>query len=258
MNGALAHFAVWLNAVANPAGKLFLAPIAHVPGWLSITAVSAVLGIACLIAFKYTSSQRAIRRVRDDIAAHLLAVKLFPDDLLVTLRCQGRVLWGALRLLALALAPMLVLCVPVSLLLAQMSLWYDARPLKVGEEAVVTVKMNHDVDSCHPNLRIEPAAAAEVVVGPVRISNKREVCWSIRAGKPAVTAWHSSPAERWPRKIWSLAMDLCAPARSGRDGIGRTFFGNPRSRLSRPIRRSPPSQSTILRAARGSAEPTAG
>ena len=37
---------------------------------------------------------------------------------------------------------MLVMVVPVILILGQLSLWYQARPLRVGEEAVVTLKLN--------------------------------------------------------------------------------------------------------------------
>ena len=50
-----AQLVAWLNVAANALGKLLLAPIALLPGWLSITVVSAFLGLACLIVFKYTS-----------------------------------------------------------------------------------------------------------------------------------------------------------------------------------------------------------
>jgi hypothetical protein len=134
-----------------------------------------------MVAFKYTSSQRAIRGVRNDIQAYLLAVKLFPDNFLVTLRCQGRVLWGAVRLLWLAVVPMLVMLVPVTLLLGQMSLWYDVRPLRIGEEAVVTVRMNGDADASLPDVQLEPCSAAEVVRGPVQDISQREILWKLRA-----------------------------------------------------------------------------
>jgi len=40
---------------------------------------------------------------------------------------------------------MLVMIVPISLLLAQMGLWYQSRPLSPGEETVVTVKLNDNI-----------------------------------------------------------------------------------------------------------------
>src|SRR5262245_24050227 len=111
----LTQIVVWLNAVANALGAWLLAPIGVLPGWLSITIVSAVSGLLILIAFKYTSHQKAIKAVRSDIKAQLLALKLFKDSARVTLRAQGRIFVGAFKLLFLAIVPMLVMLMPVCL-----------------------------------------------------------------------------------------------------------------------------------------------
>ena len=171
----------WLNSLANALGRCLLAPVGWLPGWLSATLVSAATGVLLLVIFKYTSNQQAIRRVRDDIKAHLLALKLFKDSTSVTFRAQGRVFWGAFRLMMLAIVPMLVMVVPVCLLLAQLALWYQSRPLQVGEEAVISVKLGDDGESSWPNVQLEPASAAAVEVGPVRVLSKREFCWRVIA-----------------------------------------------------------------------------
>ncbi len=80
MTDVLAQVAAWLNAAANVLGRFLLAPVGVVPGWLSATVVAAVTGVLLLAVFKYTSNQRAIKRVRNDINAHLLALKLFKDS----------------------------------------------------------------------------------------------------------------------------------------------------------------------------------
>jgi hypothetical protein len=181
MTDALTHVVVWLNALANAVGKWVLSPIGALPGWLSATAVAVVTGVLLLAVFKYTSRQRAIKRVRDDIKAHLLALKLFKDSASVAVRAQGRILLGAARLFVLALVPMLVMAVPVILILGQLALWYQQRPLRVGEEAVVTLKLNGDADAPFPEVSLGPADAVETTVGPVRVHSKREVCWNIKA-----------------------------------------------------------------------------
>ena len=106
MSDAVAQAVAWLNAVADAVGRYVLAPIGLLPGWLSATIVAAVTGLALLVAFKYTSNQRAIRRVRSDVKANLLALKLFKESTAVALRAQGRILLGALRLALLAVMPM--------------------------------------------------------------------------------------------------------------------------------------------------------
>ncbi|MGA2257498.1 MAG: hypothetical protein ABSG53_22795, partial [Thermoguttaceae bacterium] len=176
-----AQLVAWLNLAANALGKLLLAPIALLPGWLSMTLLSALLGLACLAVFKYTSNQRAMQRVRNDIQAQLLVLRLFPDSLRVTLRAEGRLLLGAVSLLRLAVVPMLVMIVPVSFLLAQLGLWYQARPLRIGEEAAVTLQLRGEAGTSLPEVQIEPTPAAETVVGPVQVLSKREICWDLRA-----------------------------------------------------------------------------
>ena len=183
MTDVLTHIAVWLNAVSNAMGSVLLAPVAVLPGWLSATAIAAVTGLMLLLVFKYTSNQRAIKRARDDIRAHRLGRKLFKQNASAAFRTQGRIIAAAFRLLALAVPPTLVMVVPVLLLWGQMALWYQSRPLRVGEEAVVSLELNGDIGDAWPEMRLRPTDAAEVTAGPVRMFSQGEVCWSIRARK---------------------------------------------------------------------------
>jgi hypothetical protein len=183
MNSGLVTVVVWLNAAANALGEWLLLPIALMPGWLSATLIAAVTGIVLLVIFKYTSNQRAIKRVRNGIDASLLALKLFKDSPRVTIEAQGRLLAGAGRLFVLALVPTAVMIVPVTLILGQLSLWYQQRPLEVGEEAVITLALAGDTDTAFPDVKLEPTDAIETTLGPVRVLSKREVCWNIKAKK---------------------------------------------------------------------------
>ena len=79
---------------------------------------------------------------------------------------------------------MLVMAMPVTLLLGQLGLWYQARPLRVGEEAVITLKLSGQPESPWPAVSLEPTDAVEVAVGPVRVRSQREVCWNVTARKP--------------------------------------------------------------------------
>ncbi|MBL8848184.1 MAG: hypothetical protein JNG89_00790, partial [Planctomycetaceae bacterium] len=137
----LTQLIVCLNTAAGMLAKVAFAPIAWLPGWLSATLVGVVTGILMLWAFKHTSNQAAILRTRNQIKANLLALSLFKDSMAVSLRAQGRILLNAGRLLALSLVPMLIMFVPMCLLLGQLAVWYQARPLPVGSEAVVTAQL---------------------------------------------------------------------------------------------------------------------
>ena len=178
----LPQLAIWLNTGVNWLAQWLLAPIGVLPGWLSATLVAAVTGVLMLAVFKYTSHQRAIKRVRDDISANLLALKLFKDSVPVALQAQGRLLVDAAWLLVLALVPMAVMALPAILILGQLSLWYQQRPMSVGEETVVTMKLKGDIDDAlFHEVSLRPMNAAEATVGPVHILSKHEICWKIKA-----------------------------------------------------------------------------
>ncbi len=183
MTDLLARLVVWLNSAANALGSWVLAPLAFLPGWLSVTLVAVATGLLLLVAFKYTSKQRAIKRVRDDLDASLLALKLFKESTRATIQSQGRLLLGAGKLLVLALVPTAIMALPVTLVLGQLSLWYQQRPLTVAEEAVVTLTLNGDSQAPLPRVQLRPTEAVEATVGPIRVLSKREVCWSLNTRK---------------------------------------------------------------------------
>ena len=142
----LTQLVIWLNHVANALGAVLLAPVRWLPGWLSATLIGVVTGVLMLIVFKHSSNQTAIRRTRARIKANTLALSLFKDNLGVSLRCQARLLGGAAMLLWHSLIPMAVLTVPMILIFGQMALWYQARPLPVGGDSIVTVRLADETE----------------------------------------------------------------------------------------------------------------
>lgn len=179
----LTHVVVWLNAFANPLADFVLAPIALLPGGLSLTLIGVITGILMLVVFKYTSNQEALRRIRRQIKAELLALSLFQDDLRVVLRTQGRLLAGAAQLLGNSIGPVLIMALPMSLLAGQLGLWFQARPLITGEEAVVTVQVAAQAVDAVPSIEMLSVPAATVIAGPVRVPAKGMICWKIRANE---------------------------------------------------------------------------
>jgi len=177
-----------INWVSNALGGLFLYPVAILPGWLSITLISAALGLLLLIIFKYTSNQKAIARIRDDIEANMLAIKLFKGSISVTFRTQARVFAASFKLLYHSIVPMLIMMVPVSLILVQMGLWYQARPVRIDDEPVIVkLKLNDRLETW-PEITLYPKPAAVKTTGPVRVFSKKEIYWKIKPIKDGYSA----------------------------------------------------------------------
>jgi hypothetical protein len=71
--------------------------------------------------------------------------------------------------------------VPLVLILARLSLWYDRAPLRPGEETLVKVGLAASADPAALDLRLELPPAVESTAPAVRIPDEREVVWRIRA-----------------------------------------------------------------------------
>jgi len=177
----IAQIIAWLNAGMNRLFGLLHGPMTALPAWLSLTVISVLLGVVLLILFKYISPQTAIGRVRDRIKARLLAMKLFKDNIPVVLKSQTQVFIAALMLLVYSLLPMLVMILPFSLVLGQLGVWYQARPLDVNEQTVVVMQLTDEGSRSSSSVSLVSTDAVEVLVGPVRVPAKQQVYWKIKA-----------------------------------------------------------------------------
>jgi hypothetical protein len=85
-----------------------------------VLAISIVIGFLMVIVFRYTSDQKAIGRAKDRLKAHLLAVRLFQDQLPVVMRAYGKILRGTGSYLRLAFTPFLIAILPITFLIVQL------------------------------------------------------------------------------------------------------------------------------------------
>jgi hypothetical protein len=175
-----------INIISNFFGEILLAPVAILPGWFSLTLISAVLGILLLIVFKHTSDQKSIAVIRDNIKADLLAIRLFKDGNFLPLRIQADLFISSFKLLYYSIAPMAVMIIPVSLILVQLGTWYQARPFQIGDVFIVKVELKENF-STWPDLKLDSKPSAEIETGPVRIISRKEVYWNL---KPLEKGYH--------------------------------------------------------------------
>jgi hypothetical protein len=181
LNPVLSRVLAVLNPVCTVIADAAYAVLSPLPVWLGLTLISAVTGVIMLIAFRYSSNQKAIGRARDDITANLLALKLFKDELGVTFRSQGRILGALARLQWHMLRPVFIMLLPMLLLLGQMGVRYQWRPLHPGEQTLIRLRLAPD-QSDVPEVTLEPSPGVVVEAGPV--PGGGELVWRIRAGAP--------------------------------------------------------------------------
>jgi hypothetical protein len=137
-----------------------------------------------VLVFRYTSNQRAMRRVKNRIQAHVLEVRLFPDQLTIVLRAYARILRFTLIYLGYALRPVLILFIPMVIVLCQLNLRFSRVPLAAGDSFILKAKLMQPLAFGPESLRLPPGLA--LTAPPVDIPMLREVDWRIRANETGV------------------------------------------------------------------------
>ncbi len=156
------------------------APFASLhPAW-GLSALSVLTGVAMLIIFRFTSNQEGIRRIKNRIKAYFLEARLYNDDLGLVFAAQKNILKNTLAYMRYSLTPMLFLIIPVVLIMIQLSLWFDRHPLHAGDSAMVTVTYG-DHESFNEGVVLHAPEGIEIETPPVRIPEKREVVWRVKA-----------------------------------------------------------------------------
>ena len=130
-----------LNTVLNGLFDLLLWPFAWLPVWIQAVVVALPAAVFALLVFRWVSDQEGIETAKDRIKAHLLELRLFSDDLVVTLRAQGNILRYNLTYLRHALLPMAVMIGPFLLMLIQLESRFAFRGLELGDSTILTVEV---------------------------------------------------------------------------------------------------------------------
>lgn len=170
-----------VNLISGGIFDVLLYPFRGLSPWFGMVFVSLITAFLMLWVFKLTSDQDGIRKAKNAIKAHLLELRLFKDNMRISLQAQGRILRANLRYIACNSKPMLVMVVPLLLILAQLNLWFGAAPLKPGEETLVKLGLARGADVLALDVALEPSPGLSVESPAVRIPDGQEIGWRIRA-----------------------------------------------------------------------------
>lgn len=146
---------------------------------LLVLVISIVIGLAMVILFRYTSDQKAIGRVKDRLKAHLLAVRLFQDQIPVVMRAYGHILRGTGSYLRLAFTPFLIAILPITFLIVQLDRYFGWMPLQPTQTFLVEARVDDSAATNEVELQLPPELANTAPA--VHIPNEKEVVWRVAA-----------------------------------------------------------------------------
>ena len=154
---------------------------ANVPAVI-VVAISLVVGLIMVIVFGYTSDQKAIHVAKDRLKAHLLALRLFQDQIQVVVRSYGRIVLATGRYLRLAFKPLLFVIVPMTLLIVQLDRYLGSVPISTGQSFLVKARMDNPEALNEASIQLPDGLATTAAA--VHVPSESEVAWRVVAAKP--------------------------------------------------------------------------
>jgi hypothetical protein len=170
---------------SKPASFFFFDSPANTP-LLLVLAISIVVGLLMVIVFRYTSDQKAIGRAKDRLKAHLLAVRLFQDQLPVVMRAYLQILRGTGSYLRLAFTPFLIAILPITFLIIQLDRYFGWMPLQPAQTFLVEAQVQDPAVMNEASLQLPPGLSSSAPAVHVATSTGNEVVWRVvaeRAGE---------------------------------------------------------------------------
>ena len=144
-----------------------------------VLAISLVIGLLMVIVFRYTSDQKAIGRAKDQLKAHLLAVRLFQDQLPVVMRAYSRILHGTGSYLRLAFTPFLIVILPITFLIIQLDRYFGWMPLRPAQTFLVEARVINPPASNEVELQLPAELVSSAPA--VHIPKENEIVWRVVA-----------------------------------------------------------------------------
>ena len=133
------------------------------------------------VGFRCTSDQKAIHVAKDQLKAHLLAVRLFQDQISVVMKAYWRIILGTGRYIRLAFMPLLFVIIPITLLIVEVDRYLGWTPMETAQSFLVKVKTSNADALNDVALNLPPELAMSAP--PVHVPAENEVVWRVTAEK---------------------------------------------------------------------------
>jgi uncharacterized membrane protein (DUF106 family) len=169
-----------LNRIVNALFDVAMRPL-QVLGWVAGLLIVALLtAVSVLLVVRATSNQQALQVVKHQIAADLMEIRLFNDNLRAILRAVFEIARHNGQYLRLSFVPMLWIVIPLTIALIQLHFFFGYTGIAINEPVLVTAEFKTAVQpaalEAPPQVRIDTPAVAFPAV--------RETVWKIVATTP--------------------------------------------------------------------------
>lgn len=148
---------------------------------LIVCLISLVIGWLMVVVFGYTSNQKAIHVAKEHLKAHLLALRLFQDQIPVVIRSYGRIFLATGRYLQLAFKPLLFVILPLTFMVVQLDRYLGLTPMEAGQPFLVKARLSNPEALNDASLQLP--SGLTTTAPAVHVPAENEVAWRVVAEK---------------------------------------------------------------------------
>lgn len=233
---------MWIiNSVLQEIFNVIFYPFRNMSPWIGMLVISLLSVFLILFIFKHTSNQKGIKTVKDRIKAHLLELRLYKDNLRISLKSQGSILRQNSKYIAYSAKPLLFMIIPIVLIIAHTNFWFGYTSLEPGQKTLIKVKLSEEYDPLETDIRLEPSPVYLIETPPLRILEENEIDWRISPLQAGVHELEFSVAGEKIRKTLSVKsppLSRISPVK-----FQRNFFDELINPTEAPIRKGLPIKS---------------
>jgi hypothetical protein len=170
-----------INYFLTKACDLLLWPLQKLPPFWGIFALSLLTSLFVLTVYRAVSNPQKVKATKNQIKAHILAIRLYRDFWKVIVVSFFKSLYYTGKYFVLNLIPLFLVLPLMFLLFVQMDIRYGMRPFRVNEDIMVKAKFSQDISKLSVELQVDPHFQSRM--NPVFINSLREVNWKLRASQ---------------------------------------------------------------------------
>lgn len=170
-------------------GCLMLPAIFDHPGWILFIAA----GIASLTAwliFRVMTDQGKLRRLDSQIIASALELVLYRHDVAIQVKALAGMLNGIGKSALTILPGAIIAAIPFLLILMLLDTYFNGRPLKPGESAIVKAYLAPNISVVDQDVALKGSGNIAIETPALRVPEANEIDWRIRIKENSPTpAW---------------------------------------------------------------------
>lgn len=170
---------------------LLVLPFRGMPAAVGLSVISLMVAVGMLLAFRRTSDQEALDRVKRRIQAGIYEIRLYKDDLRTIFASQYAILKHTGTYARLSIVPMLWIMLPIVVVVIQLQFQYGYESVEPGDSALVIVQMTDEEAE-----RVTETRAADVALEtPEGVHVETQAAWSPALGEVAWRVGAEDPGE---------------------------------------------------------------